>query len=193
MAGIILAGGRSRRMGFDKAGVMLGARSMLDMIITSLSLLFPDIIICGRRYFNADFPWVRCADDIYKGVGPIGGIYTGLFHSSDDFNFVTACDIPGIERNTIGYMQTMLGNSDACIISSGDYVEPLFGFYRKRTLPLFKEYIERGSYKISDLYGAMNMKYVQIEEMRCNIPGFWGIDNINTPEDVERYKKRAGD
>lgn len=190
MSAIILTGGKSKRMGYDKTGILLDEGLLIDRIISSLKLVFQDIIICGKSYegnYNKD---IRYIEDIFIDTGPIGGIFAGLYNSNDDINFITACDIPDINTEIIEYMRKSAQNYDAVILKINGYYEPLFGFYNKRAIPVFKACIENGIYKISEVYKNMQINIICEEELKRIAPGFEGLYNINTKDDLIEYKNR---
>lgn len=189
MAAIILAGGKSLRMGCDKSLIKINGEPMIDRIASSLSVKFQNIIVCGGRYESNSLN-VKHVDDCYSGAGPIGGLYSGLHESSDEINFVTACDIPEMDMEIIDYMGYHMDGHDACVIKTGEYVEPLFAYYSKRVLPVIAYSIENKNYKISGIYKLIDVKYIPAEEIRCLFPGFNGIFNINTPCDLNKYLEK---
>lgn len=187
MSAIILAGGKSIRMGCDKTQLILGGRTLIDNVISKLIPVFSELIICGPTNALSVNEGIKYVNDIFSGKGPAGGLYTGLYHSSMEVNFVTACDIPEINTNIIKYMECKLGNYDASVIKVNGFVEPLFGFYKKRILSLLKNNIENGIYKITDLFKQIDVRFITDEELKEIEPEFKGLLNINTPEDYMKY------
>lgn len=192
MAAIILAGGKSLRMGCDKSLIMIDGEAMIERIIRTLSGRFEDIIVCGRNY---EIPGVKYVDDCCAGAGPMGGLYSGLSDSHDDVNFVTACDIPEIDINIIDYMEYCMEGHDAAVIKAGEYAEPLFAFYSASILPVIEGFIANRNYALRSLYDSIDVKFVPMEELKKMFPSFQGILNINNPSDLKEYLskfKRAG-
>lgn len=190
MSAIILAGGKSTRMGYDKTKLMLDGKTLIDTIILALMPAFTELLVCGLKGSTSIIENVKQIDDIYPGIGPVGGIYTGLYYSSEDINFITACDIPEINLKLIKYMGAQIKHNDAVIIKVNSYTEPLFGFYSRRILPILKNNIEKGIYKISDAFKYMNVRFISHTEILSIEPGFSGLYNINTPEDYIGYIKQ---
>ena len=189
MSAVILAGGKSTRMGYDKTKLMLDGKTLIDTIILRLMPVFTELLVCGLKGGTNVTQNVKYVNDIYPGVGPVGGIYTGLYYSSEDMNFITACDIPEINLKLIKYMEERMKHYDAAIIEVNGYTEPLFGLYSRRILPILKSNIEKGIYKISDAFKYMNVKFISDAEILSIEPGFKGLYNINTPEDYIGYMK----
>ena len=94
MTGIILAGGKNTRMGVNKAFLEINGTRMIDKTIDIYSRLFSEILIITNDPLPyLEFTRAAIVTDIYKGKGPLGGIYTGLFYSKNPYVFVSACDI----------------------------------------------------------------------------------------------------
>lgn len=187
MSAIILSGGKSTRMGFDKSHMDINGKSLLEMTVSRLRTLFNEIIICGSPDFNLDLPGVIWAADIYIGLGPIGGIHSGLAYSSEDISFVMACDMPEVDLDAVRYMMEAARGYDICVIQDGEYYEPLFGIYSKRVLHIIENNIKAGKYKVSSLFEYANVRYVKYDEIRLFKPEFKEVVNLNTPEDYEKY------
>ena len=101
--GIILAGGKSSRMGEDKGLVLLNGKPMIQYVIEALKEVVSDIIIISN---NASYNKFRVPvySDIIKDKGPVGGIYTGLYHSTTELNFCISCDVPMISSDFIFWL-----------------------------------------------------------------------------------------
>ena len=190
MSAIILTGGKSKRMGYDKTSILLNDSLLIEKTISSLKVVFPDIIVCGKLFKDNHNEDIRYVEDIFIDAGPIGGIFSGLYYSNDDINFIIACDIPDINTNIIEYMKKSAQSYDAVILQINGYYEPLFGFYSKRTLPIFKTCIENGIYKITEAFKSMKMRIICEDELKKIVPTFQGLYNINTKDDLIEYKNR---
>jgi molybdopterin-guanine dinucleotide biosynthesis protein A len=180
-------------MGYDKANMLIDGVPIIEKTADSLKRIFNEIIICGRPSMEYVPTGARYVEDMYRDIGPIAGIYTGLYCSNEDINFITACDIPDININIIKLIRENLDGHDAAVIKTGEFYEPLFGFYNRRTLHIFEESIKNQVYKISDVFKHLDIKYILDEEIRGIEPGFRGLYNINTQDDLKKYIKEAKD
>lgn len=179
---VILAGGKSRRMGgICKADLVIGDRSIFERIRQELDF-FDEIIISSNDTEKYE-KYGRVMTDIYNNCGPAGGIYTALENCEADALFVTACDMPFIRSETIKGLFGLLGDCDGTAVKNGERIEPLFAVYRKNTAGHFRDCIESGIYSMNRILDGLNMKYVSAAESGAEAHEF---TNINTPEDYER-------
>lgn len=164
---VILCGGKSSRMGFDKGKIKIGQKLLVEVIGEMLEEVFDDIILiskdkneyCGIKY--------KIFEDEIENLGPIGGIYTSLKAASSQFVFITACDMPIIDIRFIKFMMEII-NRDAVegvVSMRGGFVEPLYAFYSLDMLNSFEEYISMGSYKLLNILRNCNIHYISEEKI----------------------------
>ena len=104
MTGVILSGGKSARMGMNKAFLEFEGKRLIDRTVTMFRDIFQEVILVTNsplEYLDQDCIIVS---DIFKNKGALGGIYTGIFYASCDQVFVSACDMPFLNRSFIGHM-----------------------------------------------------------------------------------------
>ncbi len=119
-----------------------------DLTTKSPSKISP---IMGKKKFSSQHGIVDVVSDLIPGAGPLGGIYSGLMVSSTEYNFVFACDMPFLNVNLIQYMLRKKTDYDVLIPKYGDCLEPLHGVYSKSIIPVIKEKIEQGNYRIQSI------------------------------------------
>lgn len=183
-AAVILAGGRSTRMGTDKALVTVGENKMLDGTVRSLAGLFPEVIISANNELYCR-PGIRTVPDIFPARGPLGGIHAGLAASGYQTGFFVACDMPFIEVNLITYMITLAEGYDAVVPRLGEYYQPLFAVYSKKCLPAIEELLKEGRNKIISFYTSVQTRFVGIDEIRRYGEPNRIFFNVNTPYDLD--------
>ena len=130
---LILAGGKSSRMGFDKQFLEINEKRLIDIIIKKLEEEFDEIIIVTNKPEKyKDFKYKIITDKIV-GKGPLSGIHSGLLEAKSQYVFVIACDMPNINMDYIKHMKTSIDNEEieVCITKYKDGIEPLLGFYSK--------------------------------------------------------------
>jgi molybdopterin-guanine dinucleotide biosynthesis protein A len=189
VAAIILSGGENRRMGRNKAFLMLQGRMFLWIIIGALTPLFRDLILVTREPdLYAGFP-VRRVADLFPERGPLTGIISGLAASPDSTNFCVGCDMPLVQASLVQYMVAMAGEADAVIPRVRDpekggvvRIEPLHAVYHKRCLPLMKHRLREGRRSLHELVSSLNVKYLGERDLARFDPEFNSFRNINTPE-----------
>lgn len=197
--GIILTGGASRRMGCDKALLELGGRTVIARLADELSRLAGSTVIaCGpqerREYRFLGLPQIT---DEYPGCGPLAGLHAALSHSGTEWNLVAACDLPFASAEFLQYILSR--HAEACPQSGrseGDYgpdaavavsvqgqVQPLFGLYHRRVLPVLEAALSAGRFKVMDCLELLNVLYVP-ESGYAAAPAMPSpLYNMNTPED----------
>jgi molybdopterin-guanine dinucleotide biosynthesis protein A len=190
MTGIVLAGGKSTRIGKEKALLRFeGGQPLLVRIIEILRPLFGEILLIANRreaYLDYDLPVV---EDLVKWKGPLGGIFTGLTHSTSEYNFVMACDMPFAEPKLISYMMERAIGYDVVIPEIGGEVEPLFAIYCKSCIPTIFEHLSAGSLKTREILEKLNVRRVTEEEIGRFDPDRLSFFNLNTPEDQKRAEE----
>lgn len=191
MAGIILAGGKGKRLGgAEKALRKLGGKSLLERVLVRIQPLFSQLIlVTNTPELYSSFPG-KVVRDLHAHRGPLGGIEAGLLATEDQMNFVTACDMPFLNRELICQMQAWSQGYDIVIPRLGSYIEPLHAFYSRRTLPLIQELLRTGNYKLSNLLTApLKVYYINEEQIRELDPQGLTFLNINTPVDLAKAAK----
>ena len=179
---IVLAGGKNTRMGgLDKSMLPLKGIPMIRHIVNQLELHFGEILIGADDSEKYSFLGHRIIRDEGKGMGPLMGIYSCLLSSSNDLNFVTACDIPDIRTDFISNMLELLADADIVMPVSGiDDYEPLHAFYRKSIIPAARKLLKENKLKISGLFGMVETKFVPFD-------GRGWYHNLNYRDDYDKY------
>jgi len=153
---IVLAGGKSLRLGQNKVLETIGGKSLLERAVVQLGPFHSDIIIVAavKQFLPRliDSSRVRTVTDTYPGKGPLGGIYTGLAASDSFYNLVVACDMPFLNLALLGYMIQLSANSDLVIPRLGEMVEPLHAIYSKGCLAPIEQLLRQGNLGIRDLF-----------------------------------------
>ena len=188
IAAIILSGGKSSRMGEDKALLNLGRQKMIEHVLNEMKDVFMDILIIGNPELY-DFPGVPVKPDIIPGRGPLSGIHAGLIHTGKDYVFVTACDMPFVNKKLIQYMINNLDNNcDVLIPKVGQFMEPLFALYGRRCITPIEENLHAGRYKVLDFLPKVRVNYIYPEEINAFIKPEKVFFNVNTPQELEQAK-----
>lgn len=182
---VILAGGKSRRMKFDKQELEVNGEKLIGRTIKILGELFDVITVVTNRPELYDAYNVELISDIYPGHGPISGIHTALHHSTNDLIFVMACDMPYVNIEFIKYLDEQYDGEDGVITLKGNHIEPLNAIYHKSLLGKIEENIKEGRYRISDLVNESNFKLIE-EKAAMNFDlELKMFKNLNTPEDLD--------
>lgn len=189
---IILAGGKGRRLGREKAWIEMGGKSLLQIAVSNLEFAGSKIIIVKAP--GMELPPVSAGadltavDDLAGGLGPVMGILTGLTHSACHYNLVTACDMPLVERELVGYLIEQAAGYDAVVTVRQGRTEPLLAIYSKGCICELKAMLNEGITRIEPLFGRVRTRYIEPEEIERYDPGYRSFFNLNTPEDLEKIE-----
>lgn len=186
---IILAGGKSTRMGFNKELIQINEQKMISIQIEKLSKKFDEIIVVTN---NKDiYKNMNCVatSDIIKDKGPIGGLHAGLLKSSSIYAYVIACDMPVINMGYINYLMKKLYYEEkyACITKFGNWIEPFNAFYSKNIIEYLESYIDKGGNSINGLLKELEIKYIE-ENIARKYSSNWDMFiNFNTKDDILNF------
>ncbi|HTS78037.1 MAG TPA: molybdenum cofactor guanylyltransferase [Bryobacteraceae bacterium] len=173
-AGFLLVGGRSTRMGRDKARLPLGGRTLAEHIAERIRQAAGSVMLVGTREDEplAGFP------DLMPGNGPLGGVFTALHRSSAEWNLIVACDMPEVTRELFEHLFRAAESSAAdCVVPGrpGGALEPLCAIYHRRVAAAAHAAINRKSLKMHDFVSGLKMSVEYFEDPSP-------FANINTPE-----------
>lgn len=186
---IVLAGGRSRRLGLDKTLLRLDGETLLEATVKKMATLSDEVIVAGGP-FPYPLPGARLVADVYSGCGPLGGIHAGLAAASNFHSLVVACDMPFLNVGLLRYMVEMAPGYDVVIPRLGDKLEPLHALYSKNCLGPIEGLIEQRALKIIHFFPEVRVRYIEREEIERFDPEHLAFFNVNTPEDLERARQR---
>ncbi len=192
VTGIILAGGKSSRMGRNKALLDFGGRSIIEHTADLFKSIFPEIILVTNtpdEYVNLG---IKIVTDIFPGKGSLGGIYTGLFHSSHDYSFIASCDMPFLRRELIEFLISLKDGYDVIVPRLKDGHEPLHAVYSKKCLKQIEMTMNKGDLRIIGFYPEVRIREVSEEELAPFNPEPSSFMNINTPKEYEEAVGRTG-
>jgi molybdopterin-guanine dinucleotide biosynthesis protein A len=190
MTGIILAGGRANRMGgINKAFIEVGGERLIDRTLRVYRSLFREIIISTNsplEYLGFD---ARIVMDIYKGRGPLGGIHAGLLHATCERAFVSACDMPYLSGEFIGYMISQTDDHDLVVPVTTNGFESLHAIYSRKCLPVIESQIERDELKVALLFRKFKTREIRDKEIRRFDPEGRLFANLNRPDDLNQIPR----
>lgn len=186
---IVLAGGKSFRMGGCKAMEILHGKSLLECVIEQLKLLSSRVLIVTSQD-QANLLHTSEAEvvvDVYSGKGPLAGIYTGLLTSNSTYNIVVACDMPFLKVELLRYMLELSQGFDAVIPRLGEEkIEPLHAVYSRSCLNTIRTELEHNRLKISYMLDNLCVRYIERVECQRFDPQLLTFFNINSLSDMEQ-------
>jgi len=186
---IVMAGGRSSRMGVDKSLLPVNGRPIIETICNQLREHFDRILISADEQEKLAFLGLEIVPDEIPGQGPLMGIASALEVSSSELNFVVACDIPHIDMGCVEKMLIEADRSGADVVvpkTGKDRFEPLFAVYRRSVLEAAKELLASGKRKTTDIFALCKVRYIDLGDAD------WLI-NLNTRAEYEKFRRKHGD
>lgn len=186
---VILAGGKSTRMGFDKQLLMSNEVKLIDILIAKLEREFKEIIVVSNvhQYYNGK--GIKVVSDQITGMGPLSGIHVGLIEATCECVYFIACDMPNLCIDYVKYMKSrMLGlKVDACVTRVGEWIEPFNAFYSKTIVEEIEIDLLNRKASIFYLLRKLNCIYIEEKEARKYSPDWGMFINLNTKDDLEKY------
>ena len=189
---VVLCGGRSARMGRDKASLPFGDETLLQRVVRIVSASVGDVVVVARA--GQELPAlprdVRVVRDELDGRGPLGGLGPGLRASRAEAVFATGCDAPFLGAAVIGLLFDRLGESDAAVAETDGRPHPLCAVYRTRIASVIDRLVAEGRLRATDLAGHVPTRRVMEDELRAVDPELACLVNCNTPEGYEAALRR---
>ena len=194
LTGIILSGGKSARMGMDKAFIEIDGAPIIQRIYNIFEKLFNEIIIVTNQTESYSRFKAKIVNDLIINRGVLGGLYTGLFFSSNPYSFCVACDMPFLKESLIQFLIHQTRGYDVIVPRTEDGLQPLHAIYSKSCLEPIKKMIGMGKYKIIDIYPLVKTKIIEESEfinsdINLNLVRESFV-NINTPGELNFLKER---
>ncbi len=184
LAAFVLAGGKSTRMGMDKAFLDYHGRMLLCRALDLARSVSPLVRVVGTREKFADHAEV--VEDVYPGRGPLGGIHAALQSSQADLNLVIAVDMPLLSQQFLQYLLDRARSSNATVIvpRTDEHWQPLCAVYRRNFASVAEDALLAGRNKIDTLFTLT--KTLTLEEEELNHAGFSPslFCNLNTPKEL---------
>jgi molybdopterin-guanine dinucleotide biosynthesis protein A len=190
-AAIVLAGGRSLRMGQPKALLPFNGETLIARVVRTLGASFGEIVVVAAPDQELpDLP-ARLVRDQIPYQGPVGGMCYGLRVVSGDPCFITACDAPFLNLQVIEAILAALENVDVAVPMWQDRLQPLHAIYRKRVRPALEKQLAAGQHRPIDLYREVATRILSEQELHKLDPEGLSFFNLNTPEDYQTALQRS--
>jgi molybdenum cofactor guanylyltransferase len=190
LTAFVLAGGKSTRMGLDKAFLELDGQTLLERALHSLRRLTPEVMIVGERSKFAQFGPVL--EDVFRNRGPLGGIHAGLTASATDLNLIMAVDLSFMKSDFLMFLVKHAESADAEVMVPRvlGRLQPLCAVYRKSFQAAAERSLLRGDNKIDALFHDVRTTIIEEDEIVAS--GFSPaiFENLNTRAEFEQAKKR---
>jgi molybdenum cofactor guanylyltransferase len=192
VTGVVLAGGASRRMGRDKATLMIAGELLLARVVRRLRAATSEVMVIGPPERERLVPGVDIVPDAYRGMGPLGGICTALQVARTSYVFVVACDMPFVSPDVVRHLASLSPNYDIVVPRSERGREPLHAIYAAACFDTIVASLNAGDLAVADLFQRARTRVVEAAEWATYDPEGLSMFNANTPDDWERACMLAG-
>lgn len=181
--GAVMAGGRSSRLGRDKALLTLNGETLLARSLRVLSEVTAEQLVIGPPERQVYAGSARVYADEYPGNGPLVGIYTALRAASHALLLVVACDMPFLNAALLGYLLTLAPGYEIVLPRVEGRGQQLHAVYRRSCLEPIRRQIDRGDFKVDRFFSEVSLRIVDDDELRRYDPELRSFRNVNTTED----------
>jgi molybdopterin-guanine dinucleotide biosynthesis protein A len=201
ITGIILSGGKSTRMGENKSFLKIGGQTVIEHVCQMMKSIFGKVIIITNEPELYQNLGVEIFTDIYKNVGPIAGIHSGLFHSTTERNFIISCDIPLMNADMIKSIVEYPADNEIVVPFADGFLQQLCGVYCRSLVPLIDEIIRAEKFEETrdniqvkrkcKVHQLVNFVDSTIIRDIVKLIGYTetAFLNMNSPEDYEKIRK----
>ena len=192
VSGIVLAGGRSRRLGRDKAVEPIAGEPLIHRVMARLAQVTTQVVVVvadERRGAELNLPDpIKIVIDIFPGGGSLGGIFTGLSAADEDWGIVVACDMPFLNLELLSHMLTVRDGYDAVVPMLENRPEPTHAIYSKVCLSYMERRLQANDLKISRFFDEMRVMYLSQSTLEQKDPDHLSFFNVNTQEDLDHAR-----
>ena len=189
---MVLAGGKSKRMGMDKRHLSVHGKPLLDRVTSVLLELFPEVLlVLAEEDISRQDDRMRIVTDLIPDCAAVGGLYTGLYHSRYPRVFVVACDMPFINPAVIELFLRKIDATDIVMAQLVTGLQPLHGLYSKQCLPILKEMIDARDLRLQNIVDKQGLTVHRVPETEIKRldPQLLSFLNLNSPADLELANK----
>jgi molybdopterin-guanine dinucleotide biosynthesis protein A len=187
---IILAGGKSSRMGRNKALLPLGNQLLIEVLYRRLRPCVDEIVLSVNDrtgYPELDATWVA---DLYQDAGALGGMHAALQAMQSAHAFIIGCDMPQPNVELVRDLLALAPTADAVVPRIAGRPEPTHAVYAKAVVPAIERQLQAQRYKITSFFDDVRVRYVEEGELRRRDPDLLSFTDLDTPVEYERYLRR---
>ena len=190
ITGVILAGGKSSRMGQNKALMALGGKRLVDRVIEVMRSVFDELLLVTNTpevYAALGVPMVR---DVWPEKGSLGGVYSAIYHVATPYCLVVACDMPFLRAAVLRYLITQTAGYDVVVPDVLGELQTLHAIYSKACLQPIERRLEANRLRIVGFFPDVRVRTVTASELEPYDPALLAFQNLNTPEEFQAAEQR---
>jgi len=189
--GVVLAGGKSKRMGYDKAFLEVGEVAMIKQVASELKKVCNEVLIAGGIKEQGELLGLQVIPDRIPGRGPLSGIHAALGAAKNPKCLVTACDMPFVTAALARFMITQADGYDVAVPTHGIHLQPLFAVYDRNCEGPIEQSLLNNIRKVVDFYPLVRVNYVNEKYLRAIADIDFAFFNVNTPDDLKKARTMA--
>ena len=190
ITGVILAGGKSSRMGQNKALMSLGGQRLVDRVVEVMHSVFDALLMVTNTpdvYADLGVPMVR---DVWPEKGSLGGVYSAIYHVATPYCLVVACDMPFLRAALLRYLITQIADYDVVVPDVLGELQTLHAIYSKACLQPIERRLEMHRLRIVGFFPDVRVRTVTASELAPYDPALLAFQNLNTPEEFQAAEQR---
>lgn len=188
MNAILLAGGKSKRFGKNKALLLVDGKPLISVLVDRLKQAFDNVYVSLSDKDNYSFlEGVFFIKDIFANKGPMAGLQAGLLNSNTEFNYLCACDMPFIEVDYFEYLKNIDRDYDILVPEINGRYETLASIYRKTCIPYIERKLESNQLRLSGIFDDVKTKIISQQELQKHFDPKKLFFNINYSSDYDSY------
>lgn len=196
IAGVVLCGGKSSRMGYPKAWLPFGDEVLLTRVIRILrEVVDPVVAVAAPEQVLPDLPAeVLVTRDAAEGRGPLQGLLAGLTALPEHVTaaYVTSCDVPLLTAAWVQYLLDELGDHQIVVPVEDRFAHPLAAVYHRDVVPIVRELLERDRLRPAFLFDQVRTRRIAVETLRTVDPELHALRNLNHPDEYRAAAALAG-
>jgi molybdenum cofactor guanylyltransferase len=187
VTGILLAGGKSRRMGEDKRHLVVGEQTLLERGLAVLCSTFQNVLVVIAQDSPPLGVDARVVRDLVPDCGSLGGLYSGLMQATTPWVFVVACDMPFLNQAVIAQFTSRRTTADIVMAKLDARLQPMHALYGKQCLPVLEQMVRARQLKIQEMVSQSSLRvcYVTEADLLSIDPSGRSFYNVNTLADLE--------
>ncbi|MEC5422520.1 molybdenum cofactor guanylyltransferase [Virgibacillus sp. C22-A2] len=186
--GVILSGGKSSRMGTNKALLKLGNKKVIEHIADELQSLTDEVIIVTNEPSLYTFLDLQLICDRHQDKGPLAGLESAFHHINADTFVVAACDMPFVKQSVYAHLLQQTENYDAAVPIYNRQIHPLSAVYKRSVLPLMQQRLENNELQVKGFYDQIHVNYINEYGDLADEVVRKHFFNMNNPEEYEQAK-----
>lgn len=194
VTGVLLAGGKSRRMGQDKRFLAVGDETLFARSLAVLRSVFERVVIVIAQDSPSIESDVLVFRDLIPDCGSLGGLYTGLKQAGTHWVFAVACDMPFLEPGTIKHFVALKDEGDVVMAKLQNGFQPMHALYHRNCLPVMEQLIQAKDFTIHRVvdHPSLHARLIMPAELARLDPDERSFYNINTPDDLAAAREIHG-